>query len=196
MSVLESEAKPLLAPMIKGQQQTLDGPAQLLVATWVVKTFMVLDEVLGSTHPFVEQSRALLRREERPSEDAWVFIAGINSSVGPLRFTHAAAHVEQEGSGLAYFDVYTGQIGGLVLQCVVTDVPVSTADRWGSERSSEFPAELERLDFEIGIFPPRRESISWPSPELLDDQMFVRYVQRLRGGDEPPFPKESRFTTG
>lgn len=196
MAELESKAKPLLSPMIKGQAQSLDRAAQLLVATWAMKTFVVLDEAVGTTHQVSETSRRLLKEEERPPEDSWVFISGIESSIGPLRFTHAAAHTEQLDGEAAHFDVYTLQMGALVIQGVVTDISLSASDRWGSEKSPTFPAELERLDFETSLFPPRLETVTWPSPKLLYDARFLQYVQRMRGGEDSPFPPDSRFATG
>src|SRR5437667_2935656 len=42
MSRLESAAKPLIGPMMQGCGSVLDEAAQRVIATWVVKTYLVL----------------------------------------------------------------------------------------------------------------------------------------------------------
>lgn len=75
MSDLETQAAPVLKPMVRGERTELDAPTQLLVATWAVKTMLM---VVLVTAP---EARELLRYAYRwlydnrmppPSEQVWV----------------------------------------------------------------------------------------------------------------------------
>lgn len=195
MSQMEAKAKPLLEPMIRGLPQSLAPPTQIFIAAWAMKTFIALDEMAGSTHPVPEAGRRVVMTEERPPDDAWIFASGFDGEIGPLRFAHAAAHSEQEDGGPAEIDVYTLQMGALVLQGVVTNVEVASSDRWGEKTSANLPAVLQPMDFEVEVFPPWQSAVAWPQPVLLDDPGFLRYVQRM-GGTASPFPPGSKFPTG
>jgi hypothetical protein len=54
MSELEQEAKPILEPLIRNTESTLDSRQQLIIATWVVKTSMVFDIHRSPDNPFYQ----------------------------------------------------------------------------------------------------------------------------------------------
>jgi hypothetical protein len=72
MSDLEQRAEPILSPMINGVSTGLDRTTQQIVATWAVKTAMVLEHTLSAPHAIYwsPNQRAALARppHEIPTE--------------------------------------------------------------------------------------------------------------------------------
>jgi hypothetical protein len=75
MSELESRAAPLLRPMVRNFDQRLDAPAQHLLATWAVKTMLMLRLVVStSSEELAADSYSWLYQQQSPlpGEHVWV----------------------------------------------------------------------------------------------------------------------------
>jgi hypothetical protein len=79
LSVLENDAKPLLSKMLRGQEQRLFHNEQTLLATWALKTAMMLD--LASGQPVIPTGFFhSLRQRREPFPSSFVWIAGYSGS--------------------------------------------------------------------------------------------------------------------
>ena len=78
MSDLEDEARPILLPLIGGQEVQLVVSAQRVIATWAMKTVMVLEYSSASSrlNYFSQEEREALRSERRLPYSTAVFLAG------------------------------------------------------------------------------------------------------------------------
>jgi hypothetical protein len=126
LSELESAAKPLLTPMIRGKHQTLGPRQQRVVATWVMKTAAVIDRTHRHRTVPPEHGRVLReRREPPPGVYVWLAAYGVDTFVG----THKGF---QFPSGGGIDDAYgaTFSIGHLVLQ--VLGLPEGEAEPFPS----------------------------------------------------------------
>jgi len=73
LSVLEGDVQPVLAPMIRGEDRSLDLREQRLLATWAAKTALMLALVQdGSGIPEGYYHDLRLRREPLPSHAIWL----------------------------------------------------------------------------------------------------------------------------
>jgi hypothetical protein len=77
LSVLENDAKPLLSRMLRGEQQRLFHKDQKLLATWALKTAMMLDLASGAAVIPSGFFQAVRQRRE-PFPSSVVFIGAYN----------------------------------------------------------------------------------------------------------------------
>jgi hypothetical protein len=179
MSDLETEAQPLVEPLIMGQARELDAGEQLLVATWAVKTAMVFD--LTRRHDrihFSQRERECLFSARAQGglgipfpEHTWVWLAaygGVDCSC----YCHATSLRgvgEQRPSGrreLVHGHVATISGGALVAQVLVTRLPPGTPNR------QEFYYDACGAKWEravVRIRPPLSRRAGWPPQMHLDD---------------------------
>ena len=74
MSTLETEAKPLLQPMIEGRHKQLHPRSQRIIAAWAFKTAAMLEFIASAEPAIVQEQRdwLLAHREPHPSVHVWV----------------------------------------------------------------------------------------------------------------------------
>jgi len=87
LSVLENDTKPVLGPMIRGEEQRLFADQQRLLATWALKTAMMLD--LASGDPVIPAGFFhALRQQRQPFPSSFVFLGAYKGD----RWATWAAH--------------------------------------------------------------------------------------------------------
>jgi hypothetical protein len=151
MSRLETEAKPLLSPMIEGKAIGLSSREQVLAATWATKTAVMLSFTHGA-QPVVPASHIseLFGSGEPPaSTHVWIaayegewsgWYSGDVIGIGPPSKTE----------GLAY--CATMVVGHLVFQVLGHDL---------AEPIEPLSApEADRLS--VQLWPPQSTLVSWP----------------------------------
>lgn len=88
LSVLENDVKPLLSHMLRGEEQRLFHNEQKLLATWALKTAMMLD--LSSGRPIIPTGFFhSLRQRREPFQSSFVWIAGYSGSQWATWASHA-----------------------------------------------------------------------------------------------------------
>jgi hypothetical protein len=102
MSQLESEVAPILTPLIRGQGARLDVVQQHLLATWAVKTMLMLRLIAGdedASELDEDAYRWLMQQRSAPSgEQAWIaHYAADGDAQWPITFHYLAAGVAPPG---------------------------------------------------------------------------------------------------
>jgi hypothetical protein len=92
LSVLENDTKPLLTRMLRGEDQRLFHDEQKLLATWALKTAMMLD--LASGQPVIPVGfLQALRQLRQPFPSSLVWIAGYGGSTWATWAQHSGLHL-------------------------------------------------------------------------------------------------------
>lgn len=96
MSELETEVQPVLTPLVEGREATLSALSQHLVATWAIKTMLML-RLVAADDDDRELDPGIYRwlREQRsppPSEQVWL-AAYAGEGQWPVTFHYFAAEV-------------------------------------------------------------------------------------------------------
>lgn len=117
LSVLENDTKPLLSRMLRGEEQRLFADDQKLLATWALKTAMMLD--LASGQPVIPTGFFhALRQQREPFSSAFVWIAGYNGSRWATRAQHTPLHFGTAKTELPNAFVSTFNVFRVVFQVV------------------------------------------------------------------------------
>lgn len=178
MARLEGRAAPLLTPMILGHPTTLSQPDQITVATWAVKTAMVLETAMDTEEDyFTQEQRDIVMRHDRPPALVRVRAAAIEDLIPPLHYACTRLEIQRDGAYFANMHLYTLQTSVLVLQVLRPHPP--------PPRNTDFLVPVVSDDFEVPVFPPIAEFF-WPPKRSLDNAGMERY--RTRNDNPPPLP--------
>lgn len=167
MSDLEVRAKPVLAPLILGQEVALSEDDQALVALWAVKTAMMLEfihPVNNRAIPAAHYEYLYQRRKVPPGTVIWLldYDGGLIRTHHRCRGHRVLPEVPGEPPGI-YTIVMV--IGHLVIHIVGTIVP---GNAWNLDPQDRWTPARRRL------WPPRPSGWPWP-PDIpiltLDDLM-------------------------
>jgi hypothetical protein len=188
MADLEDEAKPILVPMIQGHNKSLDMGEQLIVATWAVKTAMVIQPTLTDRMNFSPEECGIVRTQRHPPASTSVHLAGIEALIPDLQYrcTHVKLGGNDQRSELG---CYTFQIRMLVIQVLRLDPPPTDS---GQLVGISLPGELQPgAGSVIRIFPPSYEC-RWPPRKPLDwkglNDFSRRNLQLPTDWINPPSP--------
>ncbi len=165
MAQLEEYAKPILVPMIEARSLTLDAAQQLVVATWAVKTAIVIEPTLSKESNFSPEECSIVRTQARPPGSTTVLIAAIDGPIPTVQYRCVRIRTLLGQRPVFDLHVYTIQVGTLVLQIVRHDPPPTN---YGSLEGIQLPDSLQLPPgIATQIFPPapRRR---WPPPQRLD----------------------------
>jgi hypothetical protein len=120
MSLLENEAKPILAPLIGDSAGTvIDSRSQLTIATWAVKTAMVFEHFKPSPSRFFEPAECeFLRLRKSPPDCVFaIWIGRCSEFVGFTDYRSLTNGIDQFGRPVKGH-VQTMVFGHLVIQLV------------------------------------------------------------------------------
>jgi hypothetical protein len=148
MSQLEAQAKPLLEPMFNGEPVTLEPDKQTVLATWTVKTLMMLDLWGANPEAFSPAHHQQLRSGTPPS-DAVVLLAFVDGPTRNAFYAYGQQPTER--------DRLTMNVGRFVGQ--VRLLAPGAAVQYGSvaKRST------------VQVWPLGTDPLDWPPPERLWD---------------------------
>jgi hypothetical protein len=180
MSELESAAKPVLGPLIRGETQRLGFWRQMLAATWATKTAMVLEQLVplerGIPLDYVHGLRAyqcppLLRQQ------VWI---GRYSGDQPHAFGHAAGRggertVEEPNPRDGYIYNATLTAGQLAFHIFGHTFKPRLV-----QRLPEY--FVPRL---VQIWPLVNEVVSWPPSSRLQDEDLEALATSVGSVDGP-----------
>lgn len=76
MSDLETEARPLLTPLILGRPEGLNVPAQRVIAAWTVKTAMMFQFTLPPAKAVPAEQYRWFYEHRRPPPSSHIWVAG------------------------------------------------------------------------------------------------------------------------
>jgi hypothetical protein len=75
MSKLETQAKPILSPLILGQPSILSADSQRVIATWIVMKFMITEFYNPEVIATPQRNREFLMSNQQPPEGWQIWIA-------------------------------------------------------------------------------------------------------------------------
>jgi hypothetical protein len=81
MSKLETQAKPLLQPMVEGRFRHLHPAGQRTIATWAFKTVAMLEYIASAEPAIVQEQRDWLLEHTEPHPSVHVWVAGCSDLV-------------------------------------------------------------------------------------------------------------------
>jgi hypothetical protein len=165
MSTLETEAKPLLSPMIEGKPMGLSAREQKLAATWAAKTAAML----GLTHskrPVVPAADvAALFATREPPRNTYVWIGAYEGEWSGW-YSGDVIGLGPRGNPHGFASCTTLVLGRLVFQLLGHDLP--------EPMTPVSAPEADRLS--IQIWPDPRPLVSWPPDFAILDgglEMFA-----------------------
>jgi hypothetical protein len=170
MSRIENAAKPILLPMILGQEVQLDPQAQHIVSTWAAlkaMTFEFTSSPDRAPHFTAAERLTFSESVEAPSQ-VQVFLAGY---VGPHAVWARGAHTFFAGAS-EHYPAYasTASFGALVFQVFSHRCP------------REIPAVRLTEDFgaaAVRVRPPSEGAVSWPPESVFDEHHLESFALRF-----------------
>jgi hypothetical protein len=168
MSNLEGAARPLLGPLMVGEQTRLTTEQQLLAAHWAVKTAMVGEAIQYHRNSFSQEDRDIVRGQGRPPLRARVSIAAYAMDEPfATQYSRGLGKVLRNGTPFLDFYSHTIQVLHLVFSVRGTDT-FAAADN----RVLETIAEPRYM--EIPLF-PSVERCAWPPNLVMDHASLLEY---------------------
>jgi hypothetical protein len=169
LSNLESDAGPIVAPLVTGQAASLDGHHQTLLATWSYKTLLLCQMLRPPSIRSIPASR--LRQfftDRRPPDDAHLWI-GVTQ--GGTAVHESSTHVDFKTVGdnatPGYFSFLA--IGNMLILCAGRQVE---HDRPFHIDSRADPSSLIRL------WPASIRPVAWPRTTPIEN-LEVTYLAGL-----------------
>jgi hypothetical protein len=165
MSKLEMRCKPVLAPLIRGEPQTIaSGRDQAALAAWAFKTAITFEYSLPGGRTFIpEVHRRYLLQHQRPPPDCEIWLGRYEPARSEETFTEGYGEnwevslltdaPSPHGKGYAV----TFSIGYLV--CHVTGF---VGPSGFNLRMSQQVAGRPVIDFLVQLWPPQFGQVSWP----------------------------------
>jgi hypothetical protein len=188
MSGFESRAKPLLLPLLRGEEVTLDSAQQTLIASWATLfalTFELTRKAGDLYH--TRQERGWFRQTHLPPRITQIWIGGYvggEPGLGWSQSLYFALDSNPEQLSKAYCTTFT--IGHLALQVL--------SHRWtkqaaGADRVTARTKHGPWGPTEIWIWPVQSNSVLWPPEQVFDDagveEWFERWVSLPPRDDLP-----------
>lgn len=174
LSQLEMTCKPLLLPLIRGRETTMDAQHQFLLGAWAVKTAMIFESAVSipSEERFwrSDERSAFMGPPHRIPQDTVVQAAKYRGTA--LAYCLGVGQHELRtitGRGRAVGMLVTMVLGHLILQV--------EANRWKEMMGNEGwrlpqPHAL-RAEW---VLPPQHGEIVWPPGEPLDDNELAAFA--------------------
>lgn len=196
LSRLERAVKPLLAPMaVSAKPTTLSPVSQKLLATWAVKTVLLLELAFRQMYP---ASRAVegyqasqpelawlqARSEPPPRSRVWLGCWDCQQAI-PVRYAPSSAPLPTpDGSRVeGHFTTFT--LGYVAFQVFTVDYVAADQHR-ASAWNDHVPTALAQALSRIWPPRPRQPEISWPPPAFAAPgwDRLVTWDGALRPGTE------------
>lgn len=175
MAALESQAIPLLTPLIRGEPRRLDSPACKILTAWTFKTTLLAEYAYPEApHFFIDEAASFYRDHKVPSMT--VQIGAYHGSEYSLR--HKMGHVNLVGDrGIHYRGcASTFVIGHSLLHLWSARFPQAIE----SVEVAYPPEFMERL---LLMWPAPAASIQWPPLTLFADSDLAN-LEALAAGNK------------
>jgi hypothetical protein len=172
LSVLENDTSQILAPMVRGEGRRLEPAEQKLLATWALKTAMMLD--LTSGNPTVPAGFFhMLRQRREPFESAIVDIGAYIDSTWAAWAQPRALHIAVDTAERPNGVVVTILVGRVIFQVVAHFA------------RGEMSIDDDRIykDALARIWPPSPNVLEWPPAGLaFGDKWLTLLAEGIRAG--------------
>jgi hypothetical protein len=170
LGVLENDVQPILAPLIRGEERTLDPGEQQLLATWAVKTTLMLD--LWSGKPVIPAGfyyNLRLRRCPHEGQLAWL---------GAYRDWHYAAWAQHGG---LHVGISANEPPNAFV-CTFTAFRVVFQVAGAFDRGVTFNDRRLLAAALARLWPPSGQSIDCPPKKLaFGDESLAELAQSIKG---------------
>jgi hypothetical protein len=169
MRKIEDAARPILIPLILGQQTRISHDDQSIISTWAVLKSMIADYDNGSNGTVHHMQRKYIMRKSSPPTIGWGVWIGHYERKNwvpewisrPFLLLHEKHAAKRSSRNATYFNsnVSTQIIGKLFVHVMHSPMP-GLIKRW------RFPPPQKGSLFRI--WPQGQFSIKWPSSALTD----------------------------
>jgi hypothetical protein len=176
MSKLESTAKPLLVPLMKGKTILLTPDRQLLIARWFAKTVIMYEMLTKEPYYFQPEERYALHNSlQVPTQTNFSLAHYSGRTAGSTFSTHLKLLVGAETDHPVQVNGYTATltIKKLALQVFSLRLP------------PEYPPDTVRLempvrlrDMGVQIWPINNALVRWPPRYFLDNRALGIFQNR------------------
>ncbi len=175
MCNLEDVSKPVLRPLIHGEETDLTEEDQRQISTWFAKTVFTTEFLGGPPYYFTNEDRLNFMTNLQIPYPVVFFLSAY---LGPLNITVHKSHLplllSSEGNdGPISVDSYsaTVSIKHLVLQVFA----LKGAENLGSVKTN---FAIHWKDTFVQIWPIRSERVKWPPPLAFDDDGLILFRDR------------------
>jgi len=181
MSNLETDAQPILTPMINGRKTRLTKIAQRTVAAWAFKTAVIGEQITPSAARTPNEHRHWLRDHAEPPAAAFVFIAATDAKWigdthygGIYMFADSSAGILPAGTPIAYGAT-------LVIRHLALQVVAGLIEDAAFAHQAPLNASVRRIWPSIAAF-------EWPPGPVLTPPALDALANHWRGSGEPVEP--------
>jgi hypothetical protein len=187
MAKLESEAKPILTPLISGDQPAvITVQQQVVILRWLMKTAFLFDVLRPNEFPpfFTPEDRSLMASSIDLAFHPMVFLAGYQGQTNALGAFFVqliyGAHRTAEGNPSAdHLEFHlTLNLGRLALQVVCLHPNPSGSPVRGKPVSQEWRDCTIDITTSTERLPRPTRDVEWPLPKQLDDTLFALFRDR------------------
>lgn len=157
--------------MILDRPTLLDHEAQLLVATWAIKTALVFDAKYPDRRIMTAEQVVRFGSDRAPIEGSQVYLARYAAGDWVLNRTRSGVVLSSDdgiNGGEPSVLVTALSVGSLILLVVAPTRPEYVAD---ANRLTQSDAP-----FTLTIFPTDREARTWPPAVAVPSEKFVQLV--------------------
>jgi len=176
MSQLESITKPILGPVVSGQELGLTGLGQATLAIWALKTLMVFDWM--DERYWRQEERYLLRTEPAAILSSVMVVAADYSGTSKANARPHCRTIAKLGGEDTGIPMFRGVLTvGRALFMVDAD---RYKERTGRNGIVWPPRHFDRT---VLLGHPQSAAIMWPPPRSIDDQAFLEFIDASPGAE-------------
>jgi hypothetical protein len=181
MHALEASVKPVLSgPMQTGAATSMSAEQQKSVAAWAYKTAMVFELAGHTPTPYYssDERRALMESSTAPSRNVYISLAAYTGAVFSTAHHHMVGYDVEDHPTTSEVTARctTISIGHFAVQVMGMRLPDDV-------HQSQLPVRGDRWHLRaVGIWPNPHPVVTWPPPEILDDEGLVTFANRWNVG--------------
>lgn len=198
-SQLETDVKPILMPMIRGEARGLSQDELKLVSAWfylkaMVSEWLVPTEKRPGRYFNLAHGKALKANLTPPGRTAiWVGkYVGSRANAGWVMDRGTARQISEEPAAGMFWHSVTYSIGQVLLQLLTDTGPISLSARLEGEPFVPLPEPIHAVadgDWDSALtriwkWQPPSVSVIWPPPRAFGDRGFVQLAERWLDRDE------------
>jgi hypothetical protein len=168
LSKLEARVKPLLAPLIRGGNQTLTPNEAATAALWCAKTALIFQFIHPERRLAPDEHYYWLRERRTPPPNVFVWVAGYEGRQWSGWYLHQMLGFRDPGGpdkgDRGYCSTITA--GAFAFQVIGVD--------------AVDPVEIEKASvnepYIAQVWPPKRNVVELPPPRRLDDISLPQFA--------------------
>jgi hypothetical protein len=183
MSLLQTEAKPYLLTLIKGEPSALDVNIQTIIAAWIAMTVIVA-EYFGERVTTTVSDRHYFRKVKKPSDRWKLFIGHFKRGNWKPHLVHhtfpissSKYHIKRNQFGAPTPNTQTTALTVGQLYIFAASSPTDVFEQW--RVTADGAGKLAQ------IWPIKRNIVGWPPTALTDSEAdsiagaFFRFAEEV-----------------